>query len=94
MKEIVNFWKLNQEQEDKFESLVVLGILDFQDNETLNTVYFNKKDFKEIKWFFKNIFVDFIIKNFFFESLLLLIMVVRPYLAHIFMEIEISIYIF
>jgi hypothetical protein len=49
MKEIVNFWKLNQEQKDKFESLVVLGILDFQDNETLNTVYFNKKNFKESK---------------------------------------------
>ena len=46
MKEIVNFWKLNQEQKDKFESLVVLGILDFQDNETLNTVYFNKKTLK------------------------------------------------
>lgn len=49
MKQIVNFWRLNQEQEDKFESLVVLGVLDFQDNGTQNTIYFDKKDFKEIK---------------------------------------------
>ena len=49
MKQIVNFWRLNQEQKDKFESLVVLGVLDFQNNETQNMIYFDKKDFKEIK---------------------------------------------
>ena len=41
MKQVMNFWKLDLAGEDKFESLVVLGYLNFKDNGTQSTIYYN-----------------------------------------------------
>lgn len=40
-KQVQKFWKLNWEQEDKFESLLVLGLLTFEDNGVQSTVYYD-----------------------------------------------------
>ena len=41
MKQVMNFWKLDELAEDKFESLVVLGYLTFKDNRTQSTIYYD-----------------------------------------------------
>lgn len=40
-KQVQKFWKLDWEQEDKFESLLVLGLLTFEDYGTQSTVYYD-----------------------------------------------------
>lgn len=40
-KQVQKFWKLDWEQEDKMESLMILGYLTFEDYKTQSTVYYD-----------------------------------------------------
>ena len=40
-KQVQKFWKLDWEQEDKMESLMILGYLTFEDYGTQSTVYYD-----------------------------------------------------
>lgn len=40
-KQVMKFWKLDLAGEDKFESLLVLGLLTFEDNGVQSTVYYD-----------------------------------------------------
>lgn len=40
-KQVQKFWKLNDLGEDKFESLMVLGYLTFEDYKTQSTIYYD-----------------------------------------------------
>lgn len=43
-KQVQKFWNLDLTSEDKFESLVVLGHLTFEDNEIQSTIYFDNNN--------------------------------------------------
>lgn len=43
---VQKFWNLGMVEEDKFESLVVLGYLTFEDNGTQSTIYFDNSNEK------------------------------------------------
>lgn len=40
-KQVQKFWKLDWEQEDKMESLMILGYLTFEDYKTQSTIYYD-----------------------------------------------------
>lgn len=55
-KQVMKFWNLDSAGQDKFESLVVLGYLTFEDNERQSTIYFdNNNDELEVN---KNIIIN------------------------------------
>ena len=43
-KQVMKFWKLNELAEDKFESLLVLGYLTFEDYGTQSTIYYDNNN--------------------------------------------------
>lgn len=53
--QVQKFWNLGMFEEDKFESLVVLGYLTFEDNGKQSTIYFDNNEELEVN---KNIIIN------------------------------------